>query len=216
MPALSPAALRQAIETDGGQLLHDRVNHRKGFRVIRVDAPVQDIEVEHSPSDMSVIDEGNSADALLPLDVIEEVLGAARKAGATFADLRYTHGAGTSILVQDGRADKIGTGRSRGAGVRVLVEIAPKAGIASRRVPRGFQRRLEIDGDDGSPLGTALGLALRAIPEGAAGAVTATLIGDALVTGPRLIGPQLTVPKTSRQTQPSPPALCRTVSGGNS
>jgi TldD protein len=57
-------------------------------------------------------------------EMIEEVLAATRKAGATFADLRYSHGAGTSVLVQDGRADKIATGSARGAGVRVLVDGA--------------------------------------------------------------------------------------------
>jgi TldD protein len=57
-------------------------------------------------------------------DLIENVLAAARRAGAGFADLRLTEGAGTSILVQDGRADKIGAGQVRGAGVRVLVEGA--------------------------------------------------------------------------------------------
>lgn len=57
-------------------------------------------------------------------ELIEQILREARQAGATFADLRYSAGAGTSILVQDGRADKIGTGSSRGAGVRVLVDGA--------------------------------------------------------------------------------------------
>ncbi|MCE5238875.1 TldD/PmbA family protein [bacterium] len=57
-------------------------------------------------------------------EVIEEALAAARRAGAMFADLRYSEGAGTTVLVQDGRADKIGAGRARGAGVRVLVDGA--------------------------------------------------------------------------------------------
>jgi len=57
-------------------------------------------------------------------ELIEEVLAAARRAGASFADLRHTTGAGATILVQDGRADKIGAGSSRGAGVRVLVDGA--------------------------------------------------------------------------------------------
>jgi len=57
-------------------------------------------------------------------ELIEDVLAAAQRAGAVFADLRTTEGAGTTVLVQDGRADKVGAGQSRGAGVRVLVDGA--------------------------------------------------------------------------------------------
>ena len=68
-------------------------------------------------------------------EMIQEVLAAAQRAGATFADLRYSHGSGTSILVQDGRADKIATGSSRGAGVRVLVDGAWGFAATSQVLP---------------------------------------------------------------------------------
>ena len=57
-------------------------------------------------------------------ELVEQVMRAAKTAGATFADIRVQDGTGTSILVQDGRADKIATGTYRGAGVRVLVDGA--------------------------------------------------------------------------------------------
>jgi TldD protein len=57
-------------------------------------------------------------------EIIEEVLQAARRGGAVFADLRLTEGTGTTVLVQDGRADKLATGAAQGAGVRVLVDGA--------------------------------------------------------------------------------------------
>jgi TldD protein len=57
-------------------------------------------------------------------ELVEQVMQAARLAGATFADIRLQDGTGTSVLVQDGRADKIATGTFRGAGVRVLVDGA--------------------------------------------------------------------------------------------
>ncbi len=57
-------------------------------------------------------------------ELIEGVLAAASKQGADFADIRITESAGTSIVVQDGRADKISAGDSAGAGIRVLVDGA--------------------------------------------------------------------------------------------
>lgn len=57
-------------------------------------------------------------------ELVEEVMQAAKRAGAAFADIRLQDGSGTSILVQDGRADKIATAVYRGAGVRVLVDGA--------------------------------------------------------------------------------------------
>lgn len=57
-------------------------------------------------------------------DSLERVLQVAREGGATFADIRVTRGGGTSVLVQDGRADKVAAGSSQGAGVRVLVDGA--------------------------------------------------------------------------------------------
>lgn len=57
-------------------------------------------------------------------EMLERVLQAARDGGATFADLRVTQGGGTTVLVQDGRADKVAAGSMQGAGVRVLVDGA--------------------------------------------------------------------------------------------
>lgn len=57
-------------------------------------------------------------------EIIEEVMQAALQRGATFADLRLSDGQGTTALVQDGRADKLGAASGRGAGVRVLVDGA--------------------------------------------------------------------------------------------
>lgn len=57
-------------------------------------------------------------------ELIEDVLRHARRKGATFADIRYSDAAGTAIRVQDGRTDRLGTGRATGAGVRVLVDGA--------------------------------------------------------------------------------------------
>ena len=57
-------------------------------------------------------------------DMIQEVLDAADARGASFADLRVVEGEGTSVSVEDGRADKIASARISGAGLRVLVEGA--------------------------------------------------------------------------------------------
>lgn len=57
-------------------------------------------------------------------DLLSEVIQFAGASGAAFADIRVQDGTGTSVLVQDGRADKIATGSYRGAGVRVLVDGA--------------------------------------------------------------------------------------------
>jgi TldD protein len=45
----------------------------------------------------------------------------ARRRGATFADVRILHRRAESIMVQDGRADKLSASTDRGIGVRVLV-----------------------------------------------------------------------------------------------
>ncbi len=57
-------------------------------------------------------------------EMIEEVLDAALARGATFADIRVSEGEGTSVSVEDGRADKILSSRVSGAGLRVLVDGA--------------------------------------------------------------------------------------------
>jgi len=56
--------------------------------------------------------------------LMERIIQAALDKGADFADLRISNGAATAIGVEDGRADKISTARSRGAGLRVLVDGA--------------------------------------------------------------------------------------------
>jgi len=53
-------------------------------------------------------------------ELLESVVEEAKRSGLDFADLRAVQHEGTSIAVQDGRADKVFHGRSTGAGVRVL------------------------------------------------------------------------------------------------
>jgi TldD protein len=57
-------------------------------------------------------------------ELVEEILEAARRAGAQFADLRIEEGGGLSIGVQDGIAERVGTGSGQSAGLRVLVDGA--------------------------------------------------------------------------------------------
>jgi TldD protein len=54
-------------------------------------------------------------------DLARHIADLARKRGATFADVRVLHRQSDSILVQDGRADKLAAYVDRGIGVRVLV-----------------------------------------------------------------------------------------------
>lgn len=56
--------------------------------------------------------------------LMEKVIQSALDKGAEFADLRISDGTATSIAVEDGRADKVSSNRSRGAGLRVLVDGA--------------------------------------------------------------------------------------------
>ena len=53
--------------------------------------------------------------------MMQDVIQAALDRGADFADLRIMNGSATAVAVEDGRADKISTAQSRGAGLRVLV-----------------------------------------------------------------------------------------------
>ncbi len=57
-------------------------------------------------------------------DLIQETLDAARARGASFADLRVTDGEGTSVKIEDGRADEVASAARSGAGLRVLVDGA--------------------------------------------------------------------------------------------
>jgi len=54
-------------------------------------------------------------------DLARYVCDLARRRGAAFADCRVVHRYAESVLVQDGRADKLSSGTDRGLGVRVLV-----------------------------------------------------------------------------------------------
>jgi len=54
-------------------------------------------------------------------DLARHIADLARKRGATFADVRVLHRRSDSIMVQDGRADKLAAYVDRGIGVRVLV-----------------------------------------------------------------------------------------------
>jgi TldD protein len=56
--------------------------------------------------------------------LLELVCERAVSSGARFADARITEADGTGILCQDGRADKVGQGRGRSGGVRVLLDGA--------------------------------------------------------------------------------------------
>jgi len=51
----------------------------------------------------------------------QHICDMAKRRGAAFADVRIMHRRGESILVQDGRADKLSAHTDRGIGVRVLV-----------------------------------------------------------------------------------------------
>ncbi len=69
---------------------------------------------------------------------MERVIRTAARKGVDFADLRITDSTNTSIMVQDGRADKISAGEALGAGLRVLVDgawgFAPTNNIAERQL----------------------------------------------------------------------------------
>jgi len=56
--------------------------------------------------------------------LMERIIEAALDKGADFADLRVSNGTATAVAVEDGRADKISSSQSRGAGLRVLVDGA--------------------------------------------------------------------------------------------
>ncbi|HUU90030.1 MAG TPA: TldD/PmbA family protein [Phycisphaerae bacterium] len=62
-------------------------------------------------------------------DLARYLCDLAKRRGAEFADVRVVRRAGESVLVQDGRADKLAASTDRGVGVRVLV--GPCWGFAS-------------------------------------------------------------------------------------
>lgn len=57
-------------------------------------------------------------------ELLQSICDAAKKRGATFADARVFESEGTGITRQDGRADKLNTGSTRGLGIRVLKDHA--------------------------------------------------------------------------------------------
>jgi len=86
-------------------------------------------------------------DALLD-KIARRVCEAARKKGITFADVRLIESRSTSVLVQDGRADKVSAADARGAGVRVLVEgswgFASCDGVGEREVLEKLEEAIHL------------------------------------------------------------------------
>ena len=75
-------------------------------------------------------------------DLARHIADLARKRGATFADVRVLHRQSDSILVQDGRADKLAAYVDRGIGVRVLVGRCWGFASADSLEPRRAERCL--------------------------------------------------------------------------
>jgi len=67
----------------------------------------------------------------------------ARKRSCSFADVRLQESEGTSILVQDGRADKVSASKRHGAGLRVLVDGAWGFATTNRLEKRTLLAALE-------------------------------------------------------------------------
>ncbi len=86
-------------------------------------------------------------------DLVTHVCDLAKRRGVDFADVRAVRRHGESILVQDGRADKLATSSDRGIGVRVLVGRA--WGFAS--ADSLDRRRAEACVDDAIALAKASG-----------------------------------------------------------
>lgn len=57
-------------------------------------------------------------------DLLRSICDSAKKRGATFADARVFESENTGITRQDGRADRLNSGSSRGLGIRVLKDHA--------------------------------------------------------------------------------------------
>ncbi|MFM8482738.1 MAG: PmbA/TldA family metallopeptidase, partial [Actinomycetota bacterium] len=53
-------------------------------------------------------------------DVLERVLATALTTGADFAEIFASDWRGTGVGLDDGRVEQLSTGRSRGAGIRVI------------------------------------------------------------------------------------------------
>jgi len=76
-------------------------------------------------------------------ELIHDVLGLAQRLGAQFADIRVTEGSGTGVSVQDGIADRVHTGSTKGAGVRVLVDGAWGFAPTNNPTPDDIRRCVE-------------------------------------------------------------------------
>lgn len=76
-------------------------------------------------------------------DLAEMVVDRARRRGVAFADVRLLEQTGTTILVQDGRADKVSQGRLLGCGVRVLIDGAWGVANTESLSPRALQTCLD-------------------------------------------------------------------------
>ncbi len=57
-------------------------------------------------------------------EMIQDILDAALARGAAFADIRINDSEGTSVKIEDGRADQVLSAKRSGAGLRVLVDGA--------------------------------------------------------------------------------------------
>ncbi|PIZ14494.1 hypothetical protein COY52_12430, partial [Candidatus Desantisbacteria bacterium CG_4_10_14_0_8_um_filter_48_22] len=53
-------------------------------------------------------------------DILEAIRDRAKKKGVSFMDARFVENESTSISLQDGKADKVSSGKSAGIGVRVI------------------------------------------------------------------------------------------------
>jgi len=77
------------------------------------------------------------------IELARRTVGLALRLGASFADLRLVREEGTSLLLQDGRADRLRSSRSLGAGIRVLVEGCWGFAASAQVDRRGLRAALE-------------------------------------------------------------------------
>ena len=76
-------------------------------------------------------------------DLAGTICREAKRRGAAFADVRLVHRRAESIMVQDGRADKLSAAMDRGIGVRVLVGRCWGFASADSMEPRRAKRCLD-------------------------------------------------------------------------
>lgn len=103
---------------------------------------------------------------MLPRELVEEVLRAARRRGGSFSELFVEERTSTSIRLDDGKVEELTTGLDRGAGVRVA--LGTSYGYAfSNRLDRGplleAAEAASVALAEGAP-GTVVDLTVRAGP----------------------------------------------------